>query len=377
MTYQTQPSHIAVIGAGIIGASIAYHLARRGIQVTVFDTDQPGQGATALSFAWINGRNKDPRTYYELNRRAVDMWDRFARRLGTGDAIRWGGEMRWAATAAGAAQFRHRVALLQSWGYPIRALQADEVEALEPGLETGRVTAASFTEIDGQVDTAAVVRACLTQAEKLGAEVRSHTRVAEVILTCTAHQRRVAALRTAEGEELPCDAAVLAAGADAPALAAGVGVDMPLDHTFGATVITEPVAPIFEQVAVVHTAGDLDVPQLNFRQLGDGGVMVHGGSHGESLGRTAVEVEQMMELAARFAPALKGVEVREVRRGRRPMPADGHPILGFTQAVPNLYLAAMHSGVTLAPLVGELSALEIVDGARVEMLEPYRVERFA
>ena len=58
------------------------------------------------------------------------------------------------------------------------------------------------------------------------------------------------------------------------------------------------------------------------------------------------------------------------------MPIDGLPVLGFTRAVPNLYVALMHSGVTLAPLVGELATLEILDGARVDLLEHYRPERF-
>ncbi|OUC08262.1 hypothetical protein RY27_10005, partial [Litorilinea aerophila] len=68
--------------------------------------------------------------------------------------------------------------------------------------------------------------------------------------------------------------------------------------------------------------------------------------------------------------------IQEVRRGRRPIPEDGLPILGFTQAVANLYLAAMHSGVTLAALVGELAALEIATGRPVDLLAPYRLERF-
>ena len=51
-------------------------------------------------------------------------------------------------------------------------------------------------------------------------------------------------------------------------------------------------------------------------------------------------------------------------------------MIGFTEAVPNLYIAVMHSGVTLAPLVGEWAALEIVEGARIEALERYRVKRF-
>ena len=51
-------------------------------------------------------------------------------------------------------------------------------------------------------------------------------------------------------------------------------------------------------------------------------------------------------------------------------------MIGFTEAVPNLYMAVMHSGVTLAPLTGEMAAIEILDRARVDLLEPYRLERF-
>ena len=59
------------------------------------------------------------------------------------------------------------------------------------------------------------------------------------------------------------------------------------------------------------------------------------------------------------------------------MPRDGLPILGFTPSAPNLYLATMHSGVTLAALVGECAASEILDGADIDFLAPYRLARFS
>jgi glycine/D-amino acid oxidase-like deaminating enzyme len=63
--------------------------------------------------------------------------------------------------------------------------------------------------------------------------------------------------------------------------------------------------------------------------------------------------------------------------GLRPMPEDGKPVVGFAPDLPGLYLATMHSGVTLAAAVGRFAAMEILDGARIELLEPYRAERFA
>ncbi len=58
------------------------------------------------------------------------------------------------------------------------------------------------------------------------------------------------------------------------------------------------------------------------------------------------------------------------------MPKDGFPVLGFSESAPDVYVAVMHSGITLAPLVGRLVASEILDGVQVEMLEPYRLSRF-
>ena len=102
-----------VIGGGIVGASVAFHLARRGVQVTVIEADEPGHGASRVSYAWINGRDKSPYHYHELNRRSQDMWRRFVDELRADVGLVWGGEMRWTVTAEGAAELfdvRFRVA---------------------------------------------------------------------------------------------------------------------------------------------------------------------------------------------------------------------------------------------------------------------------
>lgn len=380
MTTSNGNPHIVVIGAGIVGASIAFHLSLRDASVTVLDADEPGQGASKISFAWINARDKNPRPYHDLNRRSLDMWSRFERRLGGDAGLTWGGEMRWAATPDGAKQLLARVHELQSWGYPIRPLEPAEIQDMEPGLTTSPVTAGSYTDIEGHADTARVIRACLERATERGVQLRAGTRVTKLQLARTpSGQTRIEALETNRGE-IPCDVAVLAAGADTTALAAGAGIEINHHWTFGATVITEAVAPVFKTVAAVHTPRDAR-PMMNFRQLPDGSFMVHGGSHGgtvdESMGRTDEEAAQVLEAARGYLPALEGVKIKEIRRGRRPMPEDGHPILGFSQAVPNLYFATMHSGVSLAALVGEFASTEILSGARIDILEPYRVERFS
>ena len=96
--------------------------------------------------------------------------------------------------------------------------------------------------------------------------------------------------------------------------------------------------------------------------------------------------EDLLGRAIHYLPSLAGARAITVPVGYRPMPLDGYPVLGFPaqgspasgsgEAAPNVYIALTHSGVTLAPLIGEVAAIEIVDGVRVEGLAPYRPERF-
>ena len=374
--------NIAIIGAGIVGASIAVHLARRGASVRVIDAGTPGkqramasQPATYVSFAWMNARDKDPRHYHLFNRRSLDMWPRFVQRLGISQSATWGGELRWASTEDGARELGARVGVLQSWGYPIRLLDAEEMKAMAPGLTPGVVTAASYTDVDGHADTGVVVGACVKHLQEWGADLWFDTRVVGLARSGS----RIAAVVTDKGE-VPCDVVVLAGGADTAHLAAMAGLDVPMDHTYGCTILTDPVPPVFETAAVVHSPRDCP-PQTNIRQLPNGSVMLHGGAHGRvydggSLGRTDGEVQRVVDAVTRFLPAIAAVPISEVRRGRRPIPKDGLPILGFSERVPNLYLSVTHSGVTLAPIIGECAVIEILDDARIDFLTPYRLARF-
>ena len=367
--------HIVVVGAGILGASIAFHLTLRGAQVTMVEAAEPGQGATRVSFAWLNSYDKNPFPYHDLNRRSIEMWERFARRLGGDIDLVWGGELRWTVTPEGADALVARAKELNAWGYPTRIIDAAELRRLEPGLEPGAMTAASYTDIDGHVNAEDVVRACIDQALARGAELRTQAPVTGLQIGRAGRIEGV----TIGDQTIPCDVAVLAGGPDMPALAALGHVALPLYHTFGATILTEPIASLFQHIAVLHPARDRQ-PAVNFRQFKDGSVMIGAtapDNHQEGdRARTDADVAEIMEEAAAILPALRGVGVREVRQGRRPIPRDGESIIGFADAAPNLYLATTHSGVTLAPIIGEFAALEIVDGARIDLLQPFRLSRF-
>ena len=85
---------------------------------------------------------------------------------------------------------------------------------------------------------------------------------------------------------------------------------------------------------------------------------------------------RVIAMAGRHIPQIADAEVESVGVGWRPLPLDGLPVVGHVPDMPGIYLASMHSGVTLAPIIGHLAAMEILDNARVDLLSDFRVERF-
>lgn len=368
------PDKAVVVGSGIVGASVAFHLARRNVEVTVIEAGQPGQGASRVSYAWINGRDKNPFGYHELNRRSQDMWRRFEDDLQANIGLIWGGEMRWTVTDLGASDLRTRVAELQSWGYSIREMPVAEARELEPGVEFGTATSISFTASDGHVDPIRVAEACLRGVVELGGTIRTGERVTDLVLS----GKMVTAVQTDQAE-YSCDSVVIAAGAKTPDITTMAGFRLENSLSPGATVVTSRLdQPLFSSIAAMHTPRDDGGVLLNMRQFTDGRVMIHGGTHDGSLADDSHDdAEMLLAETKKYLPVVNDLTVEEVRRALRPMPSDGFPVVGRLPSSPNTYVAYTHSGVTLAPIIGEMGALEIATGAEVELLAPYRPARFA
>lgn len=368
---------VVVVGAGIVGASIAFHLSRRDAEVTVVDQGRPGAGASSHSFAYLNSFGKEPAFYHDLNSRSLDLWDRFARRLNADIGLRWGGQLKWVETGEAADQLRAQVVGRQRRGYAARMIEDAEMRHLEPELDPGHVAAAAISENDGHVDPPRVVQACLKHARAGGATVHLETQ-AKLLLTGDAGGRRSVRAVLTDGGEIECDVVVLAAGIGTTGLAKSVGMHVPQMESPGVVVKTEPVRQLLETVSVIYAPPvNAQRAEIHMRQYLDGAFMIGEGSQ-ESLARNDSQdhADDLLARAAHYLPALRGSRAIAVPTGYRPMPVDGLPVLGFTDEVPNVYIALMHSGVTLAPLVGELSVIEIMDGVRVEMLDAYRIERF-
>ena len=364
---ESGPDRIVVVGGGIVGASIAYHLARRGAQVVLCEKLRPASGATEKSFAWLNASfEKQPRHYYLLNALGISGWRRLQRELDDELQIQWGGSVEWYAPGDQAEQLRRNLERRQAWGYPAHLADASEFQRLLPNVIPGPLGVATFTENEGTLNPARAVEVILKNAERRGAKILYPCDVTGFEFA----SGRIRAVQTSRGRFL-ADVVALAAGVDTPSLAAKLGVRVPLKDSSGVLVHKMVSDQILDRVALA--------PGANIKQNPDGEI-VTGANFGPSslADRSSDDPGQpLLTGAARFLPRLANATIDRVTICWRPMPLDEYPIVGFAQSCPNLYIAAMHSGVTLSPLIGQLACLEILDKADVDLLQPYRLSRFA
>ncbi len=357
--------NIVIIGAGIIGASLAYHLAKRGARVTIVDAQHPAAGATGKSFGWLNATfSKRPRSYFDFSMLGIDGWHRLEEELAGDLQVQWGGSVAWFPPGPDAEQLCRDVLHHRQWGYAVRLLDEAEVRQLLPRVSPGPIGAACHSEPEGAVDPIHAASVLLDRSRQKGAEVRYPCQVTGFDLAAG----RVRAVHTSEGA-IDADTVVLACGVNSPALAQLAGVNVPLKDAPGILVHITPQHPLVDPI--------VQAPGVHFRQKLDGRIVAGGqivGGAGTAQTPEADELKIFQRLGEflDFAGAIE-----QVTLGYRVMPADEYPIIGFSEQCPNLYVAATHSGVTLAPIIGELAAVEIVDGAQQPLLAPYRPERFA
>ncbi len=345
---------VVVVGAGIVGASVGYHAAARGAAVTIVDRALPASGATAESFGWIGASDVPPGPAAELRRAATAEYRRLEADV-PGVRVRWTGSLSLSTTKAGPEHLPP--------GSDRRLLDAAGAARIEPRLRRAPARAVHAPG-EGAVDPVAVTEALLQAARERGAEVLVGTPVTAV----RTEAGRLVGLDTPAGR-LPAATVVLAAGVEVPALCAGLGVDIPV--TPSPALLVRLAAPR----TVVRTL--VDGPDVEVRQGGDGELVATVGYDGEVTTADLARVgERTLEQVRSAFSGTDDLRLRSVRIGWRPMPADGEPVVGPLPGVRGVYLAVMHSGVTLAPGVGRLAAEEIVHAAEQAELCGCRPARF-
>ena len=356
------PGRVVIAGAGIIGASIAYHLAKRGAQVTILEKQRPGAGATRNSFAWLNAP-KQPRPYYELNLLGVLGWRRLCLEIGNELQMQWGGSVQWTAPGNGSEALKRRIDRFRQWGYPMHLADETEFARLLPRVTPGPFGAACFSDLEGTVDPMHALGVLLKKAQEFGARLEYPAEVTGLDL-----RSGLAGVQTTRGL-VEADVLVLASGVDTPRLAQMAGVKVPLKESAGLLAHTAPHARLIDRVTLA--------PGADIKQTPDGRITTGTDFGATSTFDTSKETGmKLLENAQRFLPGLKGATLDYVTLGHRVLPEDGFPIIGFADKHPNLYIACMHSGMTMAPIIGQLAATEILDRAEIDLLSTFRLSRF-
>jgi glycine/D-amino acid oxidase-like deaminating enzyme len=364
---------VVVIGAGAVGAAVAAALARRGAEVTVLDAGLPGTGTTATSYAWVNANNKDPLPYFELNRAGVAAHHALA-----GGPTPWfspTGHLEWATTDEHAALLATRVAKLLDRGYPVRRLGRAEALELEPDLVAPAAAEFVFFPDEAYTLPVLLVARLLGEARDRGAVVVPHAEVTGIDLAAG-----TVAVTTAAGDKLAADVVVSCAGRWSTPVAALAGLDVPLldpdlagSATVGFLATTEPVPARLARV-LTHS-------RLHVRPDGGGRLLLHAPDLDDAADPAApppADGELAREITGRLPAVLAltaGSGLEKIRVGQRPLPADGLTIAGFADLASRFYVVATHSGITLAPLLGELVSGEVF-GTESGLLTAFRPSRF-
>ncbi|AUW57802.1 FAD-binding oxidoreductase [Sphingobium sp. SCG-1] len=356
----SERKRVIVIGAGIMGASISYHLAARGAEVVILDKAQPGSGATQGSFAWINAYARDPLPYYDLHVAGILGWQRLALEIGPALRIQWGGSVEWVGEDLQAEALKVNALARARMGLSVRLVDPVEIGALLPGVRTGPVAAAAFCENEATLDPSHATNILLEKAQAHGAKLVYPCDVTELRAT----GGRVQGIMTNRGE-MNADHFVLASGFPSAALAQQIGVDASLVEGSGVLAHSKAMAPIIDRVVLL--------PKFSIKQNPDGRIVA--GYHfagSRSLAPTEALGRQMFAEAAAYFPKMRHAELDFMTVGRPAWRKDGLATAGTVRSHLNLFVAVMNNGLTMAPIIGQLAAIEILDGVQTAMLDPYR-----
>lgn len=363
---------IVIIGAGAIGASIAYQLGRRGARdVVVLERDTVGAGSTSKAAGGIRVQF-GTRVEIELSLRGIAFFKRFEDEMGVPCDFHQEGYLFVVTDEATLARFRANVALQRSMGADVRVIAPDDARALVPALNVDDALAAIWGPLDGHASPNDVVQAYAAQARARGVRIVEDTPVTGIVV----ERGRVAGVLTPAGP-IATRLVVNAAGPWAPLVGRMAGLSLPVDPRRRHIFVTDAFDGIRHPMPLVTDTGS-----GFYCRSEQGAILMSPGDIGATTEYEARVDWSMLELAVERAirriPALEGAQVRHAWAGLRPLTPDGRAILDWAPGVEGLYLAVgfCGHGFQHSPAVGETVAEVLLDGRSTLDIQDLRLGRF-
>jgi len=360
---------VAIIGGGVIGCSVAFHLAQSGVtRGVVFESKHVASGATGICPGGIR-QQFEREAECELARRSMRFFERANEILEPESPffLERSGYLFLAESDALLSRFQRNVALQNRLGIPSRVVTPSEIAEIVPALVCDGVAGGTFCGEDGFLeDCDGFTHNLLRRARAKGFTLA----LSEVV--SLAHDGATWRIETSI-ESWLVERVVIAAGTESPSLASCAGVRLPITVERRRLAYTEPRDESLMRPLVVALERSFAGKQLR------NGVFYIGwlGETPESDDLTFTE--RALTAGATLLPLMEGIQVRRVITGYYDSTPDRRPILGAIDGLDGFYLATGFSGhgFMLAPAVGEIMA-QLVAGSKIDLLlRDFSLERFA
>lgn len=363
---------VAVIGGGIIGCATAADLAKRGCRVTLFERASPGAEASSAAAGLLAplGPVPEPGPFHRL---AIESWRLYPavaselRELTGVDVEHMtAGTLYPLHSDREIAEARARLTWPLAREFGIEVVEGSDLRALEPAMAKD-VSAARFVRGDHWVNNQRLVTAYAAAAAARGVTVRTGAEVSRILIEGS-RARGV----LVDGETVHADAVLLAAGAWSGALAASVGLRLPVAPVRGQMLAVSNVPPLITHA--LHGDDIYVVPRPSGEIL-IGATVEHAGFLREI---TPDGLGSLIAAAVALVPEIGRRSVTRSWCGFRPWVPDGQPVLGPWPEVAGLFTATAHyrNGILMAPITAALLSRCIVDGDTPASITPFLPSRF-
>jgi sarcosine oxidase subunit beta len=354
---------VIIIGGGVIGCSIAYHLARRKAKVAVLEAGDLAAGSSGACDGLVFLQSKKPGVHLNLALASRERFIDLENELSVPIEFSSCGGMVIIEEQDQMQAMRTFVDRQVQGGLAVSLLDAGQARELEPEL-SANIAGATWSGLDGQVNPIALTQGLALGARKLGTEILTRTAVNSFVRD----KGRVQAVHTNHGR-FEAQVIVLAAGVWTAGLGSMLDLHIPITPRKGQLVVTQPARSLLGRpmLSATYIAAKFD-PEL--AGSGDQGVSMEQTAHDTLLlgstrefagfdhSTTRQGITRIVRRCAALVPALKELHIIRSFAGLRPYTPDGLPILGPAPGVDNMYIAAGHEGdgIALAPITGELMA---------------------